>query len=120
MTWNDGQRRSTPHSQFPTPNVNNDLGVGSWKLGVDAFQNLNFAANCQFRCGSEFPYAVCVIRPTFVFKLPGTPISESGFPRFTWLNRLTTSTRSSMSRSEPSGMCLKSDASTRQYPGPRR
>ncbi len=77
-------------------------------------QNLIFAANWKFRCGSALPNAVDVIRPASVLLFPGTPTSPFGFPRLTWLNRLTTSSRSSTLRPSPNGKCLKAEASTRQ------
>ena len=56
-------------------------------------QKLNFRANWKLRCGSALKNAVELIRPALVLLLPGTPTSESGLPRFTWLKRLTASMR---------------------------
>src|SRR6185436_19641797 len=58
------------------------------------------------------------MRPALGRSLPGDPISVSGLPRFTLLNRFTASMRNSRSRVEPIPKRLKIDASVRRYPGP--
>ena len=65
-----------------------------------------------------FCAAVPVILPAFGRGSPGMPIVLSGWPRFTWLKRFTTSMRNSRLRLPPALKRLKSDASTFQKPGP--
>src|SRR5207247_1105104 len=77
------------------------------------------SANWKFRIGSAPPYAVEVMRPAFGLRFPGTPISESGLARLTWLKRFTASTRNSIAWPLISENRLKSEASVLQYPGPR-
>src|SRR6476620_3465067 len=81
-------------------------------------QNWNLTANWKLRCGSALKYAVELMRPALGRSLPGDPISVSGLPRFTLLNRFTASIRNSRSRVEPIPKRLKIDASVRRYPGP--
>ena len=57
---------------------------------------MNRTANWKLRCGSALKNAVELIRPALVLLLPGTPTSESGLPRLTWLKRLTASMRNSI------------------------
>src|SRR2546422_4890553 len=79
---------------------------------------MNLTANWKLRIGSAPKYAVDVMRPAFGRAFPGTPISESGLPRFTWLKRFTTSARTSIAWPFTRAKRLKSDASVLQYPGP--
>src|SRR5438093_407133 len=76
------------------------------------------SANWKFRIGSAPPYAVDVMWPAFGLRFPGTPISESGLARLTWLKRFTASTRISIAWPLTSANRLKSEASVLQYPGP--
>jgi hypothetical protein len=54
------------------------------------------------------------MRPAFVFGVPGTPTSESGLARFTWLKMLTASKRTSMRLASDSAKFLNSEASVLQ------
>src|SRR4029078_7890566 len=59
------------------------------------------------------------MRPAFGRAFPGEPISLSGWPRFTLLNRLMASIRNSRSRVPPTDTRLNMDAFVMRYPGPR-
>src|SRR5262245_21363902 len=90
------------------------------------FQKLNLSANWKLRCRSVPPAAVELITPRLLlcFSWPDNgsndPTNESGLLRFTWLKKFTDSIRNSSSLVSVKWNFLKSDASVRQYPGPRR
>ena len=89
-------------------------GRGTEVRAARRAQKLSRTPNWRFRWGSRLKFAVLLMRPALGLSFPGTPSTRSGSPRFTWLKRLTASTRSSSAAFFVSATLLNSDASTRQ------
>src|SRR5687768_3149732 len=95
-------------SQWPNPKSQTDgLGFG---FGFWVFQNPYFTPNCMIRISPVFE----VIRPN----VPALNTSP-GLPQLKLLSRLNASRRSSTDCALPKAICLASDISIVQKPGPR-